>query len=486
MKFELKTIIPSCDLLVIALHKDEKIPTKTKNLIGGSITKMVENRLASKDFEGLSGQTLILYADEKKSKKLLLIGIGDKKNPEVQCYLNCGAKVASLAKSLKTKEVSMIIDEEKIIDFLNGYVLGSYELKGFKKEDEKNPDPEKLTFIAEKNKVNEEAIKFAEIYERSSKLCRDLINTPAGHRNTNDFARLCKETSKKYEMKCSVFLKKDLEKMGCGAILGVGRGAEYPPNMIVIEYKYQSKLKNPSIAFVGKGITFDTGGLNLKPSGHIETMKLDIAGAATVLSTMQMIAEAKIPGYFVGVMANAENALSARSMHPGDVLTAYNGKTIEILNTDAEGRLVLADALSYTEKNLKPEKMIDIATLTGAVTVALGYHISGLMGSDEKLLKEIENAANSVNERIWTLPMDEDFIRETKGSFTDTKNATDGVRAGTIMGAAFLKQFVDKTPWAHIDTGGTAWVEKPTPTTKYGGTAVMLRTFFELAKRNSK
>ena len=184
-------------------------------------------------------------------------------------------------------------------------------------------------------------------------------------------------------------------------------------------------------------------------------------------------------------MAMAENAVSDRSMHPGDILKAYNGKTIEVLNTDAEGRLVLADALAFTEDKFKPQKMVDVATLTGAVTVALGYHISGIMGNNEDFIKEIMDSAKDAKERMWVLPMDKDFVEATKGEISDTKNATDGVRAGATMGAAFLQQFVEKTNWAHIDIGGTGWVEKPSSTIKFGGTAVILRTFWELAKRNS-
>jgi len=215
-------------------------------------------------------------------------------------------------------------------------------------------------------------------------------------------------------------------------------------------------------------------------------MKLDMSGAATVLATMQGIAEAKLPGYFLGIMACAENAVSDRALHPGDVVKTYSGKTVEVNNTDAEGRMVLCDALAYVEKNYKPDLMVDIATLTGAVTVALGYHITGLMGNNQKAIDEYMDCSKVTGERTWPFPLDDDFVKATKGKFSDLVNVTDGVRAGTIMGAAFLKNFVDdKTPWLHLDVAGSAWVERPTPTTKYGATAVSIRSLLELAERHS-
>lgn len=472
MKFELQKSIPKCDVLFVLLHEGE-----TPKGDGEAV-----KRIKAKDFHGKLCETLVIYKDEKK---VVLLGLG-KKNTEILAYEKAGGKAATIAKGLKAKEAAAQVDGKDLAEFLNGFVLGSYEFNQFKKVDKEAIKLEKLTIVSENNKSTNEACEFAEKFEAAQKLTRDLINTPAGNRNTLDVTKMTQSLAKKHGLKCTVYDEKHLEKMGCGALLGVGRGGEYPPRLITLEYNHKSKAKNPSMAFVGKGITFDTGGLNLKPTGHIETMKLDLAGAAAVLSTMILIAEMKLPGNFVGVMAMAENSISDRSMHPGDILKAYNGKTIEVLNTDAEGRLVLADALSFAEDKFKPEKMMDVATLTGAVTVALGYHISGLMGNNEKLLDEVMSAAKEARERMWVLPMDRDFVEATKGEISDTKNASDGIRAGTIMGAAFLQQFVEKTPWVHIDIGGTGWVERPTATIKFGGTAAMIRTMWQVARRNSK
>lgn len=482
MKFELKSSLPKTDLLILLLQEDEKISTEAKKLLSANEFEQIEKRLKAKDFTGKCSENMVLYGDDKK---LILMGMGKIEKNCIQPYEKAGGKSASMAKGLKASHVSVLIDQKNLAEYLNGFVLGNYEFTQFKKVEKDAPKIESLTAICEKNKSTSEACVFAEYFDEGQKLIRDMVNTPAGSRNTIDIANLTKDLAKKYGIKCTVYDEKELKKMGCGALLGVGRGSEYPPRLITLEYNYKSKAKAPSVAFVGKGITFDTGGLNIKPTGHIETMKLDLAGAITVLATMIIIARSKMTGNFVGVMAMAENSVSDRSMHPGDILKAYNGKTIEVLNTDAEGRLVLADALAFTEDKFKPKKMVDVATLTGAVTVALGYHISGIMGNNDDFVNEIMSSAKDANERMWVLPMDKDFIEATKGEISDTKNASDGVRAGTIMGAAFLQQFVEKTDWAHIDIGGTGWVERPTSTIKFGGTAVMLRTFCELAKRNS-
>lgn len=486
MKFELKSSLAKSDLLILPIEEGKGLSTAYKKLLDGKTLSEVEKRLGQKDFNGKVGEKLVLFTDDSGHKKTVLLGLGKLDKHAVLPFENAGGIAASTAKSLKAKVVTVAVNEKDLAEFANGFVLGSYEFNKFKKTEEEESRVETLNLITANKAKTKEAIRFAELFGDASKLCRDLVNTPAGSRNTIDVANLAKETAKKFDFKCTVYDEKQLAKMGCGGILGVGRGGEYPPRMIVLEYKHKSKSQNPNIAFVGKGITFDTGGLNIKPTGHIETMKLDLAGAAAVLATMTIIARSKLTGHFVGVMAMAENAVSDRSMHPGDILKAYNGKTIEVLNTDAEGRLVLADALAYTEAELKPAKMIDVATLTGAVTVALGYNVSAVMGNDAKFLNEVMSAAKDARERMWILPLDKDFYEATKGDITDTKNATDGVRAGTIMGAAFLQQFVDKVKWAHVDIGGTGWADKATSTIKFGGTAVTIRTLWALAKRNSK
>ncbi len=483
MKITLSPKTSKVDVLFLLLHKNEKLSTQTKKHLGTIAYKQIQTRLKAKDFEGDNSQTLTVFPEDKKFKRVILVGRGKKSETLPNALEGLGGTIASLTKSAKAKNASIIINEDEFSELAHGFLLGNYEFTRYKKPDKKATKLSQVTFITNDNKDTKSVLTDLKVFAEASELTRDLINQTAGDLNPKEFATEAKKVGQKLKMKITILDHKKLKKLGCGGILGVGRGAEVPPCVIILEYKHKTQSKRPDIAFIGKGITFDSGGLNLKPTRHIETMKQDMAGAGTVLGTMQAIAQARLPGHFIGVMICAENAVSDRSTHPGDVLTAYNGKTIEVTNTDAEGRLVLADGLAYTEKTYKPKMMLNIATLTGAVSVALGYQITGIMGNNQKLLDKILKTSKSAKERMWQLPLDEDFIKATEGDFTDLKNISDGIRAGSSMGGAFLKNFVGKTPWAHFDIGGTAWADKPTPLTKYGATTAGLRTFYELAKQ---
>lgn len=483
MEIEISSRIPNSDIVFLLLHEKEKIPENFKKLLDKEILKLIEKRISEKDFEGKYGQHVLLFPDNKLAKKVVLMGLGKKEKQEISGYENAGGNTANLANTYKGKKVTLLIGDAYLGEFLNGFVLGAYDFKSYKAKDPEAIDIDNLHLLVTKNKKNEDIVRYAETYMHASAHIRNLMNSSAIEVTTLALAKEAKDLEKKYSnIKVTILDKKHLEKLGCGLILGVGRGAEHPPLMAIMEYKNNSKSKEPEIAFIGKGITFDTGGLNLKPSGYIETMKLDMAGAGTVLALFHMLGMSKIPGHFIGVMACAENAISHMAVHPGDVLRAYNGKTVEVNNTDAEGRLVLGDAMAYVEEKYKPKKMIDVATLTGSVIHALGYFITGVMGNDQKFVDEVIDAAHKTGERIWQFPLDEDFVKAAKGTFTDLQNSTNGIKAGTIMGAAFLQHFVKETPWVHLDFAGTAWAEKPCATTKYGSTAAMLRTMYQLCR----
>lgn len=483
MKLALQSKAPKADLLLLSFYKDEKLSKEYEKLLGTE-KKNVEARFKAKDFEGDEGQSLTLYTEAGSYKRIVLMGRGEKNKQVPQATEFLGAKMASAAKAAKAKTVVIPSHSEDLKALAAGFVLSNYEFMGYKKKDPKAVDIETVHFVCDENKTNQSVLELTTAFMNSSTMARDLINTCAGDLNTQDLAQKAVQLSKKCKIKVTVFDDKKLKKMGLGGLYGMGKGAAVGSRLVLMEYRYKSTSKEPNIAFVGKGIVYDTGGMNFKPSGYIEDMKLDMTGAATVMATLQALTELKVPGYFLGVLCIAENALSDHALHSGDAVTMYNGKSVEVSNTDAEGRMVLADGLAYTEKHYKPKKMVNIATLTGAVTVALGYHITGILGNNEAFIQEVLDAGKVTQERQWPLPLDEDFVKACKGDFTDLKNSTDGVRAGTIMGAAFLKHFVEKTPWVHFDVAGSAWVEKPTPTTKYGATAASLRTLIELAIQN--
>lgn len=483
MKLSLSASAKPADVLFLLFFKGEKLSKDQLKLLGKSTVKTIEARFSGKDFEGKEGEMLTVFAEGESFKRVVLVGRGEKDKQVPQAAELLGAQIISLAKKVQAKRVAVKLSTEDLSELAYGMVLGAYEFARYKKKDPETKAVEEVIFISEDNKAAKTQLENLTAFQNGSILIRDLVNTPTGDLNTQDLVEEAKKVAKKHRLKITIFDEPKLRKLGCGALAGVGQGAAVGPRMVILEYKHASKSKEPSIAFVGKGIVFDSGGMNLKPTGYIETMKEDMTGAATVLATMQAIAELKLPGHFMAVMAIAENAIGKHAVHPGDVLRAYNGKTIEVANTDAEGRLVLSDALSYTEKNYKPKRIVDIATLTGAVTVALGYHITGVMGNDQKWMDQLMESGRGVHERYWPLPLDEDFVKATAGDFTDLRNDGKAQRAGTIMGAAFLKQFVEKTPWVHLDIGGTSWAEHPNATTRYGATAVGLRTFMELARR---
>ncbi len=481
MKLFLQSKASSADLLILSFFKGESLDKRMQDLLGKA-SKMVDARFIAKDFEGEEGQVLTLFPEGASFKRIVLMGRGEKSEQMPQATEHLGARMTVAVKAAKAKKVLILTQAEELYELASGFVLGHYEFTMYRKKDPKKVELEAVHFLCETTAETKQILEKVAAFHQSATLTRTLINTCAGNQNTDDLVDSARALAKTSKLKMTVLDDKKLKKLGCGAIFSVGQGALTGARMVFLEYRFKSKSKQPDYAFIGKGITFDSGGMNLKPSGHIEDMKLDMSGASTVLGLMQALAQLKTPGYFLGVLCVAENAVSDRAVHPGDVVTAYNGKTIEITNTDAEGRMVLADGLAYTEKNYKPKKMLTIATLTGAVTVALGYNITGVMANDEPFMQDLLAAGKKAKERFWPLPMDEDFVKATKGDFSDLKNATDGVRAGTIMGAAFLKNFVEKTPWVHLDIAGTSWAERPTPTTKYGATAASLRTLIELAQ----
>src|SRR2546428_2520695 len=275
-----------------------------------------------------------------------------------------------------------------------------------------------------------------------------------------------------------------MERLGMGSLLGVSRGSDEPPKLIVMKYKPPRSSSKELLALVGKGITFDSGGISLKPGENMELMKYDMTGAATVIGTMRAIAQLKPSIPVLGVAPCSENLPSGKATKPGDVLVAMTGKTIEVINTDAEGRLVLADAIAYAKK-LGATRIIDMATLTGAVSIALGDVNTGILGTDQPLIDGVIGAGREVGERFWQLPLDKEYSNQIKSDIADIKN-TGGKKTGAITAAAFLKEFVDDTPWAHLGIAGTAWGDPRTPFRAKGPTAIAGRTLIEFIERASR
>ncbi len=269
----------------------------------------------------------------------------------------------------------------------------------------------------------------------------------------------------------------DMKKLRMGCLLGVAQGSVQPPVLIMLDHAPNGTAE-PPVVLLGKGITFDSGGISIKPAANMEDMKMDMSGGAAVLGAMQALAELQHPRRVVGLVPASENLPSGEAIKPGDIIRAMSGKTVEVINTDAEGRLVLADALSYAVEHLQPERMIDLATLTGAVVVALGAHATGMMGTDEDMMAILKTSGDDTAERVWQLPLYDDYSKQIKSDFADIKNVG-GREAGSITAGAFLKEFVGDVPWVHLDIAGTAWTRAAHPYIPKGATGVGSRLLID-------
>ncbi len=412
--------------------------------------------IAAGDFKGEEAEVMLLYPTKGKlEKRVLLVGLGNKDNISLEVCRRAYAAVVKTSLKNKWKEINVVVPEVKGIleGVCEGLSLANYAFSKMKKEPASLLTKIALLGIDQKGLA---LCKRISTISSAVNFARDLVNSNADEITPQALAKCAKDLEKEFsKVKVTVFGKKEIEKHKMGLLLAVSRASRHDPAFIVIEYQGNPSSKKRS-AFVGKGITYDTGGLNIKPTGAMETMKCDMAGAAAVLGTLRAAAALDLKTNIVGVIAATENAISADAYKPGDVYISYLGTSVEIDNTDAEGRLVLADALAYTEEHLKPSCMIDLATLTGAIVIALGEEITGLFSNDDPLADALRESGERTHERLWRLPVYQEYRDLLKSSIADIKNAG-GRKAGSITAAIFLKEFVKKTPWAHLDIAGTAY-----------------------------
>jgi leucyl aminopeptidase len=473
------------ELLVIGCFEKEKFnQQELDKKLKGEITKAFKQKKFEGEFKQFySISTLKSIAPEK----ILLVGLGKKKDFSLEklrkingliSKIVCDSKIKRFATTLSDINVKEKL-EDKVQTITEGTILGNYQFTKYKTEDKDKINELKELIILSNNKaIAMKGVKKGKILAEAVNYVRDLVNLPPSDATPSYLANQAKSIAKKEKIKIKVFGKKELEKKKMNAILGVSRGSSQEPKLIILETNPNAKKK---IAIVGKGITFDSGGLDLKPSSYMLDMKSDMAGAATVLGTILVVAKLKLSVNVVGIMAASENMPGQSAQKPGDIVTAYNKKTIEIINTDAEGRLVLADAVAFAEEQ-KPEAIIDLATLTGACVVALGYSAAALISNDDKLKKSIKNAAEKTAERVWELPLWDDFREAIKGEISDVRNLGKGkgYEGGAITAATFIESFVKKVPWAHLDMAGTAWFIEDKEYSPKGGTGYGVRLLVEL------
>ena len=448
-----------------------KVLEKDKDLLN-FFNKTIINKSAS---------TFLVRAEKGN---FLLIRRKTKIDDLKQKYLqDLGGAIFNKIKSIGCSEVKFYEDNSKILEQLClGVLLSSYKFDNYKmvKSKEIN-DLKKITVVTEQNE------NFSKMFEEIKNLAqgvfraRDLVWQPPNILYPSTFADECKKL-KKIGLKVNVYNEQQLDKMGMSALLAVGRGSRKDSKVVVMEW-LGGKKNTPPMAFIGKGVCFDSGGLSLKPPKSMEDMKWDMGGAATVTGLLETVALSKLKFNVIGVLGLVENMPDGDAQRPGDVVKSVSGQTIEVLNTDAEGRLVLADLLSWTEKKYKPKFMINLATLTGAMIVALGNIRAGLFSNDEKISKEIFDAGEFTGEKVWAMPLDDDYDQLIKTEIADMKNIG-GPGAGSITAACFLKRHVEKTPWAHLDIAGVTWKNKSTPSIPYGGVGWGVRMLYHMIKQH--
>ncbi len=379
--------------------------------------------------------------------------------------LEAGEKVFSIANNHRITSLILApgsLDKDRFAAFVEGVALGGYEFLEFKGKKKSDDEPEtklaEVQIYTETGKQNLDPIRIA---SEGVKLTKDIINTPPSDATPEYVTRKAEAVAKEIpNVSITTLLEKDLEKLGCGGILGVGRGSKYESRLIILEYTGGKKSDAP-IVLVGKGVTFDTGGNNIKTGGHMRWMKQDLGGAATMLGAFYIAAKSGIAKNITLLLPSVENIVSRDAYFPDDILRMYNGMTVEVHNTDAEGRLILADALAYAEDKIKPRAMIDAATLTGACAYAVGNDFVAGLTNNPKLFKSLKRASEAVDEPLWELPLHQRYAKMLESKTADITNCSSGLKPGTIEGGLFLQNFVsDKTPWVHLDIASVTFDEK--------------------------
>ncbi len=470
MDFGIKVGTPekqSGDCMVMGIFESRKLTDSTEIL--DTITAgYVSDILHTGDMDGKANTTLLLHnLPNTQCKRVLLVGLGKEPVLSDKAYINVIHSVFDALHKTGIADTALFLTEipvkERTIEWKISQIviaaMGSIyqfdQLKTKLKENKRCLRKVVLNITDRKSiSAGKEALQQGLAIAHGMNLAKDLGNLAPNICTPTYLAKQAADMAKTHKLKISVLEEKDMEKLGMGSLLAVAQGSHQPAKLIVLEYRGKGKTEKP-VVLVGKGVTFDTGGISLKPAADMDEMKYDMSGAASVLGTLTAIAEMKLPINVVGIIPATENMPGGNAIKPGDVVTSLSGQTIEILNTDAEGRLILCDALTYAER-FKPQVVIDIATLTGACVVALGNVTTGLLSNDDKLAQELLLAGEQSSDRAWQLPLWDDYQDLLKSNFADIANIG-GRTAGTITAACFLSRFTDKYHWAHLDIAGTAW-----------------------------
>jgi len=456
-----------------------------ENLPAAQANWLAELR-ASGEFTGKLYDMATLYRPEGlAAKRLVVIGGGKREKFSGVEARRIGGVLVRALKPKKIRSLVLALDEAQAswaAESAEGMILGTWEADKYKsdpKKDENRIDEFQIAVPGGDEEALQAAVEKARVIAEAQNLTRDLVNEPANKLTPAGLVEAAKEVARSLGMKCDVLDRKAMEKLGMGALLGVAQGSDNPPYLIAIQYLPSVPDTGGHLALVGKGVTFDTGGLSIKPADGMEKMKYDMAGAAAVIGAMKAIGQLKPAVTVTGYIATVENMINGNAQRPGDIVRALSGKTIEVLNTDAEGRLILADALTYANRN-GATHIVDAATLTGAISIALGHYNIGAFTNNEELMERFSEASRAAGEKTWQMPMDEEYKEYLKSAFADLPNIG-GRYGGSITAAWFLREFADPTPWVHLDIAGTAWLDDGKAWLSKGPSGVAVRSFVQLA-----
>ena len=485
----------NAEALVVAVFKGDKPSTgplkDLDKLTGGGIAAVFK----SEDFKGDKGQVALLRFAPKgkvKARSLMLIGVGEASDYTPSEIAVASGTAVRYLRARKHRSFAFLPrhqgDAVTAGQFAaQGFITSQFELDKYKTKDKNDKQVDKLVVCIESTTGSElkRGLSRGQAIGEAMNFTRDLANEPPNILTPTEMASRAQKMAKEAGLKFEVLDEAKMEKLGMGSLLSVSKGSEQPAKLIILRYTpaKSTAKKGDLLALVGKGITFDTGGISLKPGEGMDAMKYDMSGGATVLGTMRAIANLKPTVPVLGIVAAVENMPDGKASRPSDIVTASNGKTIEILNTDAEGRLILADAVAYAEKQ-GANRIVDMATLTGAVIIALGDQNTGVMGNDQELVDQIISLGKKNGEGFWQLPVSKEYSKQIRSDIADIKNIGPRGKAGTIMGAVFIQEFVDKAKWAHLDIAGTAWHDAVRPHQAKGPTGVAIRTLVSLVEQS--
>lgn len=461
------------ELAVLGCFEEAPLPAAVKEL------------LEPADFSGKAGETLLLYPRGAIApKRLLLAGLGKREKASAETIRRASATAVKEARNLRVEAVTIAVNGDLPLEpeaaaqaFAEGIELGAYRYQHYQTglDEAQTFNVKKATVFTKTDARTASGIHTGQAIARGVCFARDLVNGPGYTMHPPQLGEEALALGQRVGLKVTVLDMESLTEQGFGGILAVGKGSEHEPRFIIMEYG-QAKAGTPTVCLVGKGLTFDSGGLSLKPPEAMETMKSDMGGAAAVFGAMQVLAELKLPLHVVGLVSSAENMPNSNAYRPGDIVKTLSGKTVEVLNTDAEGRIILADALFYAQR-YKPEAIVELSTLTGGIIIALASHASGMMATDQDLADKVRAAGEISGERVWQLPLWDEYHAMIKSSIADLRNIGLPPRPGqSIQAGAFLAAFVGDYPFVHLDIAATAWVDRPVKSyDSNGGTGVGVR-----------